>query len=150
MNLFAIYYLLRVKDIPLSEEWISEKDLPGGATFFRGPHLIPTELISGQFGNDLHAFNIWCEKLGGIQIDLADSAFRFQITPDIPVVVLYWKGDEDFPAKAKMLYNRTINEQLPLNVIWALAVGVCGRLCVSTSFSPQPIRTKPWIDLQNQ
>ena len=45
-NLFIIHYLLKSKEIEISNEWISEKDIPGGTTFFRGPHEIPTNLTS--------------------------------------------------------------------------------------------------------
>ncbi len=127
-DLFVIYYLLRVKDIHLREEWVSEKDLPGGPTFFRGPHLIPTDLISKRFGNDLQAFKTWCEKLGGSPIDMADAAYRFSITADIPVAVLYWTGDDDFPAEAKVLYDRSVTESLTLDILYALGVGVCSRV----------------------
>ena len=126
--LFVIYYLLRVKDIPLSREWISEKDLPGGPTFFRGPHLIPTDLISQRYGNDLQAFKTRCEKLGGAPIEMADAAFCFEITPDIPVAVLLWAEDDDFPAEAKLLYDRSITELLSLDILFALAVAVCSRI----------------------
>ena len=127
-DLFAMYYLLRVKDIPLAGEWISEKDLPGGQTFFRGPHLVPTELISNRYANDLQGFSTVCENLGGTPIEMGDAAFRFSITPDIPVAVLYWIGDEDFPAEAKLLYDRSITEQVSLDILFALAVGVCTRI----------------------
>ena len=128
LDLFAIYYLLRAKGIPLQGEWVSEKDLPGGPTFFRGPHLIPTDLISKQFGNDLQKFQLRCAQLGGAPIDMADAAFCFSITADIPVAVLYWTGDEDFPPEAKILYDRSIAQQLSLDIVWALAVGVCARI----------------------
>ena len=127
-DLFVMYYLLRVEGIPLSSEWVSEKDLPGGSTFFRGPHLIPTDLISKRFENDLQEFKACCENLGGTPIDMADAAFCFTITPDIPVAVLYWIGDEDFPAEAKILYDRSITELLTLDILFALAVGVCTRM----------------------
>ena len=127
-DLFAMYYLLRVKDIPLSSEWVSEKDLPGGSTFFRGPHQIPTDLISKRFENDLQEFKTCCESLGGTPIEMADAAFCFTITPDIPVAVLYWIGDEDFPAEAKILYDRSITTLLSLDILFALAVGVCTRM----------------------
>ncbi len=131
LDLFAIYYLLRTRDIPLRDEWISEKDLPGGPTFFRGPHLIPTDLVSKRFINDLEKFNIRCAQLGGTPIEMADAAYRFSITADIPIVVLYWTGDEDFPPEAKILYDRSIAEQLSLDIVWALAVGICARLGTS-------------------
>jgi hypothetical protein len=59
---------------------------------------------------------------------MADAAFSFSITPDIPVAVLYWIGDEDFPAEVKILYDRSITELLSLDILFALAVGVCARI----------------------
>ena len=119
---------LALMDIKLSGEWISEKDLPGGPTFFRGPHLLPTNLISNRFGNDLQSFCERCKKLGGTQLQLADAAFSFIITKDIPVAVLYWIGDEEFPAEAKILYDKSIAEPLPLDIVFALAFEVCNRI----------------------
>jgi len=126
--LFMIYYLLKSKDIEISGEWISEKDIPGGATFFRGPHEMPTHLICRQYGNNMEVFRKKCEQLHGLPMDMADAAFRFEITPRIPVSVLYWAGDDDFPPEAKILYDRTITEHLSVDIIFALAVGICSRI----------------------
>lgn len=127
-DLVCIYSLLRRKEIPLSGEWISEKDLPGGVTFFRGPHLIPTDLISNHFGDDLQGFCTRCEQLSGKRMAMADASYSFDITPDIPVAVLYWAGDEDFPAEAKLLYDSSIAQRMTLDILFALAVGVCSRI----------------------
>jgi len=124
-RLFVIYHILRSKKIELANEWISEKDIPGGATFFRGPHEIPTHLISGSFKNDLGGFKKKCERLNGIPLEMGDAAYLFQITPRIPVALLYWTGDDEFPAEARLLYDRTIAEHLTSDIIYALAVGIC-------------------------
>ena len=42
LGLFIILYLLRSKNIHISGQWISEKDMPGGVAFFSGPHTIPS------------------------------------------------------------------------------------------------------------
>lgn len=126
--LFIMYYLLLRHDMPLCGEWISEKDLPGGSTFFRGPHVLPTNLISDRFANNLDGFCDTCRKLGGTPLKLADAAFSFTIAKDIPVAVLYWTGDEDFPAEAKILYDKGIAKHLPLDIVFALAVEVCDRI----------------------
>lgn len=127
-DLFIVYYLLNNERAALSNEWISEKDLPGGPTFFRGPHLVQTHLISDSIGNDLQLFKQHCVAQGGIPIEMGDRAFRFEITPHIPIVVLYWQGDEDFPAEAKLLFDKSIGMLLPLDIIFALAHYVCYRL----------------------
>jgi len=126
--LFVIYYLSRAKEVEISNEWISDKDIPGGPTFFRGPHEIPTHLISTQYGNDIERFRKRCEQLHGTVLDMADAAYRFIITPRIPVAVLYWKGDEEFPPEAKILYDKTITEHLSTDIIFALAVEICARI----------------------
>jgi len=127
-ELMVVYYLLRSKDIRLTGEWVSDKDLAGGPTFFRGPHRIPTDLISNRFNNDLQKFKIQCTRFGGSQLEMADAAFSFSIAPDLPVAVLYWAGDEDFPAEAKILYDRSVTELFTLDIVFALAVGVCTRI----------------------
>jgi hypothetical protein len=126
--LVIIHYLLKAQEIEILGEWISEKDIPGGTTFFRGPHEIPTNLISLRFNNNISEFKERCEQLQGTPLNMADAAYRFKITPRIPVAVLYWRGDDDFPAESKILYDRTITEHLASDVIYALAVGICKRL----------------------
>ena len=125
LYLFILYYLMKSKSIAPSGVWVSEKDIPGGAAFFRGPHTIPVDLITGRFGEDIDLFKKECEKLKGIPLKMADAAFLFNITPTIPVAVLYWQGDEDFPSEARLLFDRTIEQHLPLDIIYALAVEVC-------------------------
>ncbi|MEW6615818.1 MAG: DUF3786 domain-containing protein [Thermodesulfobacteriota bacterium] len=125
---FIIHYLLKSKEIEIYNEWISEKDIPGGVTFFRGPHEIPSYLISRQYANDINGFRKRCEQLHGISLDMADAAYSFKITTHIPVAVLYWKGDDDFSAESKILYDSSITEHLTSDIIFALAVEICTRI----------------------
>jgi hypothetical protein len=127
-HLFLIYYLLKSKKIKTAGEWVSEKDLPGGPTFFRGPHEIPTHLISKQFGNDVDAFCTKSLALHGTALDMGDAAYRFDILPGIPVAVLYWVGDDEFPPEAKVLYDKGLSGKLPLDIVFSLAVSVCARM----------------------
>jgi hypothetical protein len=126
--LFIIYYLLKSKEIEICNEWISEKDIPGGATFFRGPHEIPSYFISRRYSNDINEFRKRCEQLHGIPIDMADAAYSFKITSHISVAVLYWVGDDDFTPESKILYDKTITEHLASDVLFALAVEICKKI----------------------
>ena len=128
LGLFIIYYLLRSKDISISKEWISEKDIPGGPTFFRGPHKIPTQIIEKRYENNVKEFKAVCERLDGIPLDMADAAYAFEITPRIPVAVQFWDMDDEFPAEAKLLFDRTIAEQLAPDIVFCLTVEICRRI----------------------
>lgn len=126
--LFILYFLMKSRKIKPSGQWVSQKDIPGGAAFFKGPHTIPTDLIINRFNHDIDSFKKACEKLDAIPLEFADAAFKFQITATIPVAVLYWQGDEQFPSEAKLLFDRTIQHHLPLDIIFVLAVEICRTL----------------------
>ena len=128
IHFVALHYLLGATATAIAHAWISPNELPGGTTFFRGPHAIPTDRITRRFANDLDAFRSTCEQLNGTPISMADAAWAFQITPRIPLAVLYWQGDDEFPPEAKLLYDRTIGDHLALDGIYALSVGICRRL----------------------
>ncbi len=125
LYLFMVYYLIHGQDISPSGTWVSEKDIKGGEGFFRGPHLIPVQSIADAAANDVNLFNQACEQLKGVPIEFADAAFSFEITPAIPMALLFWEGDEDFPCDVKMLLDQTIDQHLSLDIIFALAVEVC-------------------------
>ncbi len=127
-ELFAVHYLLSAQDVPVINEWISEKDIPGGVTFFRGPHDIPTSLITAKVDNSLNAFRKFCLKRGGVPLKMADMAFAFRITDRIPVALLYWVGDDEFPPESKLLFDRTLPHHFALDIVFALAVGICKEL----------------------
>lgn len=126
--IFLIHYLLGAKQIETRNQWVSEKDIPGGTTFFRGPHQIPTNLITQRHGSDLAAFGNCCQQLGGARIDLADAAYTFFAAPRIPLAVLYWQGDDEFGPEAGLLYDRSISAHLALDAVYALAVDTCARI----------------------
>lgn len=128
LGLFIVYYLLNSREINPAGEWISEKDIPGGATFFRGPHKIPTQLIEKRYANNIQAFRTKCENLYGSLIDMADAAYSFQVTPRIPVAVLFWNGDDEFNPESKILFDKTITKHLAPDIIFCLAVEICERI----------------------
>jgi hypothetical protein len=59
---------------------------------------------------------------------MADGAYSFSITHRIPIAVLFWDGDDDFPAEAKILFDRTITAHLTLDIVFSLADVVCRRI----------------------
>ncbi len=125
LSLFAIHYLLTCVETRPSGKWISEKDMVGGVTFFRGPHEIPTGLITNKINNSLDKFKSLRHTFNGQSLDMADAAFSFKVTERIPMALLYWAGDEDFPAEAKFLYDSTLPLHFALDIVFSLATGLC-------------------------
>ena len=126
--LTLVSYLIEAKNIPLGGRWVSEKDLKGGEMFFRGPHLFPVAPLEHLFGTDGDRFLRAGKKCGGMQVPGADVAFQVMALPRIPVQVLLWLADEDFPARITFLFDATVEAHLPLDVIFGLVSELCYRL----------------------
>ncbi len=119
--LLMLVYLLQTRNVPLAGKWISEKEIPGGDLFFKGPHVLPVQPLMTRFGNDVEAFIKAGEAYGGKPIqEYGDAAFEFQALPNIPVVCILWAADDEFPARVSFLFDPSIQSQLPLDVILAL------------------------------
>jgi hypothetical protein len=128
VTLFLLHYLLGTKDIPLREARVSEKDLSGGEMFFRGPHTLPTQGIVQKFGNNAQGLLETGKKLNGKQAGLGDAAIELFPAPKIPVTYILWVADEEFPASVSILFDPTVEEFLPLDIVYGACIYTAHRL----------------------
>ena len=117
--LVLVIYLLRAKEIPLAGKLQTEKDLPGGETFFRGPHELPRQSILERFGANPRGFLGAAMAIGGERLDFGDVGVRFQVLPRVLLDTILWAEDEEFPARLTFAFDATVADHLPLDVIWA-------------------------------
>jgi hypothetical protein len=126
--LMVLVYLTEAKDIKPERNWISEKDLKGGSTFFRGPHRLEVEELISLSGKDPEAFLKTGKRLGGSEILYGDKGFALEVFPKVPLAYILWKGDAEFPAKISVLFDATIESHLPLDIIWCMVGETSRRL----------------------
>ncbi|MEJ5359586.1 MAG: DUF3786 domain-containing protein [Desulfobacterales bacterium] len=113
-------YLRRVRaGLPAGGPLVGVRDLREGH-FFRGPHALDFGPLLSRYGCDPAGFAAAAGKLGAEPVAMADCAFRFRPLPRVPVTLLLWTADEEFPARMTALFERTIEEVLPADAIWAL------------------------------
>ena len=51
---------------------------------------------------------------------MADAAYKLQPYPRVSLYFLLWEGDEEFPAQVTVLFDRSIENVLAADAIWAL------------------------------
>jgi hypothetical protein len=127
-TLMVLFYLLKTKNIPLDRKWISEKDLLGGETFFRGPHALSVDLIEKKYGDNPEGFVEAGKALGGTPVRFGDKSIAIDVFPRIPIIYILWMGDEEFPAKAGVLFDASIGSHFTLDMIWIMVHEVSKRL----------------------
>jgi hypothetical protein len=126
--LMLLFYLLHCKNIPLARKWISEKDLPGGEAFFRGPHALSVDLIEKKYGENPEGFIEAGKLLGGTPVRFGDKSVALDVFPRIPIIYILWAGDEEFPPRAGVLFDASIGSHFTLDMIWIMVNEVSRRL----------------------
>ena len=120
LELAALIYFSQVKRLhPLSRDIVGLADLRE-SHFFVGPHALHLEALLERFGSDPEEFRRTAIKLGGQMEDMADAAACLWPFPRIPLYFLLWQRDDEFPARIRVLFDRSIDACLPADAIWAL------------------------------
>ncbi len=120
LELAALMYFSQVKRLhPLTRDIVGLADLRE-SHFFVGPHALRLEGLQKRFGRDPEGFRKTAVKLGGQLEDMADAAVCLWPFPRIPLFFLLWQADDEFPARIRVLFDRSIEDCLPADAIWAL------------------------------
>ncbi len=123
-----LHYILGADGFPLSKKFITYGEIPGGLTYagvFRRRVILP---FINAFGQNLEAFKKTAEAYHGVPSLLGDAAFTFQIFPKIPVTLVLWEEDEEFPPSGKMLFDASIDHYLDLEDVVVMGEMIVGRL----------------------
>ncbi len=119
--LITLAYLNEGKPVDPSGKWVGEKDLPGGFVFFQGPHQLPTRPLAEMFQLDPEGFPKAAEVLQAREASEGDYSYVFNVFPRIPVLLIFWKGSDEFEPQVLFRFDETITLHLPvLDQIFAL------------------------------
>jgi hypothetical protein len=128
LQVIFITYLLSAREIPLADKLVAGSSLKGGQWFFQGSHAFPLEPLLERYGRDVEGFLNRGLSLGGVQERYGDVSVRFTALPRVPVFMVLWRGDEEFPSRLSVLFDATIDQHLPLDAITGLVVEICRRM----------------------
>jgi hypothetical protein len=122
LNLSVLCYLVGAKDIGLTGRLLKPENLKGGHHFFRGTHELPLKGLAGKYGAHGEAFLSRARHLGGKAVGFGDASVELYPLPRVPVTLILWFGDEEFPARADLLFDSSVELQAPLDIAWSVAM----------------------------
>ena len=112
-DLTMLAYYFDVSDgAPIAGEWIAFNQIPGGMFYAQAFQGYTGEELAKVFGNDPESFIECNEKLGGRREFFGNVAFSYQILPRVPIMVVCWLGDEDFPPSYRLLFDSNAHHHL--------------------------------------
>jgi len=99
--------------------WIAYREIQGASFYFSAFVKRAIDPLKKTFGTSIRGLVKAAERLGGQTISAGDAGFEFRILPRIPVQLILWEGDAEFPAEANILFDETIGDILsPEDVAW--------------------------------
>ena len=121
-DLLVPLYLASCAAVSPTGKHVAPQAIPGGQAFFKGPHELPLEVIAHHFGSNPGNLIDSAKKLGGLVADHGDAAVTIPAFPKLPVTIILWVGDLEFPARAQMLLDETAPAHLPVDALWAALI----------------------------
>ena len=115
-----VLHYLSASEIPAATgNWVSYREIPGAAFYFGAFVKRAVEPLKKVFGQNLSGFSDAAVKLHATAIENGDAAFEFKVLPAVPLQLILWKADDEFPAEANILFDSTIGQILsPEDVAW--------------------------------
>jgi len=117
IQILLLHYLLTADGIALRNQWVSFRDIPDGRSYYPAFRGGSEGRLLGRFGHDVPAFNAAAKALSGRPLELADHAYAFDVLPRLPMAVLLWEGDDEFPPELHILMDSTAANYLPVEDI---------------------------------
>lgn len=123
-----LQYLAGASGLPPRSSWISFLELPDGAHHFVPFQKEAIEPLAKYFGDDLPSFSKRAQILGAVPLKMGDAGFRLRVLPKLDMALAVWEGDDEFPAKANVLFDAIAPRYLSTASLWVLGIEVVGRL----------------------
>ena len=127
-KVLLLHYLMWAKGTPLSGQMITFKELPEGIIYsptFAKRTLNP---LTKNFGKAPHRLVEVAGKLRGQKVAFGDVSVTIGAFPRVPITLVLWQGDSEFPPSASIMFDATVTDYLPTEdiiitceaIIWTL------------------------------
>jgi len=122
---FLLHYLngaCSSKCTEMSGEWVSYQDIPDGRFYMDAFIKRAKEPLINTFGlKASRMVEIASKAYNASALDLGDYSVKVNALPIVPVALLIWEGDEEFPPDGNLLFDKTISDILSAEDIATLA-----------------------------
>ena len=124
-----LYYLREADGTPIADRWIGYRELPGGNFYSQAFQGYTGDRLSRSYGEKPEAFARAAHNLDGIQLTgLPGMAYAFLPLPRIRLAAILYPGDEEFAARASVLFDAAASHYMTTDGLALLGAGLVGRL----------------------
>ncbi|MFP4474752.1 MAG: DUF3786 domain-containing protein [Desulfatibacillaceae bacterium] len=118
-QVLILHYLKAPDKAPPSSNWVAYREIPGAAFYHPTFAKRALDPLKRFFGDNLNGLKRSAHQLDGTPIDVGDVGFEFRPFPYVPLQVVMYAGDEEFPPDAGILFDKGAGDMLsPEDLAW--------------------------------
>ncbi|OGV84927.1 MAG: hypothetical protein A2340_04695 [Lentisphaerae bacterium RIFOXYB12_FULL_60_10] len=122
-RLSILHYLIAAQDFPLAGRLVGPADLMAGGEFYTaGSHRLPLHAVAAGYARDAKEFLMRGIRFGGKPRPHGDAAVELLPFPRLPVTIILWLENDEFTARADLLFDATCERQVPPDILWSIAM----------------------------
>jgi hypothetical protein len=124
-----LYYLREADGTAIADRWIGYRELPGGSFYSQAFQGYSGDRLARTFGERPEVYSQTAHTLDGIPLTaLPGVAFAFLPLPRIRLATILYPGDEEFAARASVLFDAAASHYMTTDGLALLGAGLVGRL----------------------
>ncbi len=124
-----LYYLREADGTPIAERWIGYRELPGGSFYSQAFQGYSGDRLARAYGENPETYTKAAHILEGTALTgLPGLAFAFAPLPRIRLLAILYPGDEEFAARASVLFDAAASHYMTTDGLALLGAGLVGRL----------------------
>jgi hypothetical protein len=114
-------------DVPLeaSRELISFRDLQAGDFYYASFQQRAVQPLIGRFGNDTDTLAAQLARFDHERLTLGDLSARIYAFGPLATTLVYYRGDDEFPPSAKVLFDQGLKRIFNAEDAAVLASRIC-------------------------
>jgi hypothetical protein len=127
-KILILHYLARAKGVPIANKPIAFKELPEGTVYFPTFAKRSIEPVTKYFGGEPQRLLEAAERFSGRKVDYGDVAVTISAFSHVPITIVLWRGDAEFPPRGNILFDATISDYLSTEDIIVLCENITWKL----------------------
>lgn len=106
-RILILHYLVHRAQVSSTGQLISYKELPGGGIYIQPFTNRAIRPMVQFFGEHPEWLLDAAKRLGGQPVKMGDVAATFNVFPKVPITLVLWEADEEFPASGNILFDNS-------------------------------------------
>ncbi|MDH7509069.1 MAG: DUF3786 domain-containing protein [Methanomassiliicoccales archaeon] len=128
LSILILHYLRGCSELHPTGEIITFREIPGGDLYYAAFKSRAIDPLVRKFGNEPEMLLTAAERIGAKRIKMGSTGVRVDVFAKLPVTVVVWKGDEEIPSSANILFDRIAASILPTEDLAVIGSLVASKL----------------------